>query len=163
MSAVLQQAQHCFRPMRETDVLRVVAIEREAYEFPWSEGVFRDCLRVGYNCWVYEIEKVVEAYGIMSIAAGESHVLNLCVSVAWQGRRLGREMLGRLLGVARDHHAQTALLEVRPSNRRALRLYEGMGFGEVGIRRGYYPARQGREDALLLALDLARVPLPDTF
>jgi [ribosomal protein S18]-alanine N-acetyltransferase len=159
VSAVLKQPERSFRPMREGDVRRVVAIEREAYEFPWSEGVFRDCLRVGYSCWVYEVAGVVEAYGIMSVVAGESHVLNLCVSLAWQGRRLGRELLTRLLGVARDHHADTVLLEVRPSNRRALRLYETIGFSEVGTRRGYYPARHGREDALLLALDLGNTPL----
>ena len=100
------------------------------------------------------MDEEVNAYGIMSIAAGESHVLNLCVCPAWHGCGLGRQLLAKLLEVARDHRAGTMLLEVRPSNRRALRLYESMGFSEVGVRRGYYPARNGREDALLLAMDL---------
>lgn len=141
--------------MRERDLARVAEIERGAYEFPWSPGVFRDCLRVGYNCWVVEIGDEVQAYGIMSVAAGESHVLNLCVTPAWQGYGLGRRLLDKLLEVAGDHYAAVMMLEVRPSNPRALHLYESMGFSEIGVRRAYYPARNGREDALLLAIDLS--------
>ena len=154
MSAAIDSLPVDVRPMREGDLPRVAEIERGAYEFPWSPGVFRDCLRVGYNCWVLEVDGEVQSYGIMSVAAGESHVLNLCVSTGWQGCGLGRRMLDRLLEVARDHHADTMLLEVRPSNPRAQALYRSMGFNEVGVRRAYYPARQGREDALLLARDL---------
>ncbi len=154
MSAALEQLPLAVRPMRDLDLERVAEIERASYEFPWSPGVFRDCLRVGYNCWVIEIGGAVEGYGIMSIAAGESHVLNLCVNTGWQGQGLGRRLLSKLLDVARDHLASITLLEVRPSNPRALRLYESFGFSEVGVRRGYYPARSGREDALLLAIDL---------
>ncbi len=154
MSAALEPLPLSLRPMRELDLERVAEIERAAYEFPWSPGVFRDCLRVGYNCWVIELDGEVQAYGIMSIAAGESHVLNLCVNTPWQGRGLGRRMLCKLLDVARDHYANVTMLEVRPSNPHALHLYESIGFSEIGVRRGYYPARNGREDALLLAIDL---------
>ena len=157
MSAARDALPVGLRPMAQADLLRVAEIERGSYDFPWSPGVFRDCLRVGYNCWVLEVDGAVESYGILSIAAGESHVLNLCVSTAWQGCGLGRRMLSRLLEIARDQGADTMLLEVRPSNPRALRLYRSMGFNEIGVRRAYYPAHRGREDALLLARDLGDI------
>jgi ribosomal-protein-alanine N-acetyltransferase len=140
--------------MREADIDDVLYIERGAYAFPWSEGIFRDCLRVGYSCWVLEDGGAMVGYGIMSVGAGESHILNLCIGPGEQGRGLGRYLLEHLLAVARDHHARTTMLEVRPSNAPALRLYNNMGFNEVGVRRGYYPDRHGREDALVLALEL---------
>jgi ribosomal-protein-alanine N-acetyltransferase len=88
----------------------------------------------------------------MSVAGSESHILNLCVRATSQAEGLGRALLEHLLAVAREHHADTVLLEVRPSNGSALRLYEGMGFSRVGLRRAYYPGRDGREDAVILAL-----------
>lgn len=154
MSAVLKGKPLDIRPMRDSDLAFVLEIEREAYAFPWSEGIFRDCLRAGYCCWVVEQRGLVCAYGIMQVGAGESHILNLCVRASGRGRGLGRTLLGHLLDVAREHRADTALLEVRPTNRTALGLYEAMGFNEVGVRRGYYPGRDGREDALILAICL---------
>lgn len=154
MSAVLKDEPLCIRPMREMDLATVMEIEREAYAFPWSEGIFRDCLRAGYCCWVVERQGRVGAYGIMQVGAGESHVLNLCVCASGRGQGLGRALLSHLLDVARAHRADTALLEVRPTNRAALSLYAAMGFNEVGVRRGYYPGRDGREDALILAICL---------
>lgn len=154
MSAVLKGAPLEIRPMRDADLVTVLEIEREAYAFPWSEGIFRDCLRAGYCCWVVEQQGMLCGYGIMQVGGGESHVLNLCVRASGRGQGMGRALLGRLLEVAREHHADTALLEVRPTNRVALRLYEAMGFNEVGVRRGYYPGRDGREDALILAIAL---------
>lgn len=143
------------RPMLEFDLPRVLEIERGAYPFPWSEGIFKDCLRVGYCCWVIERTPKLEGYGIMSVGAGESHILNLCVRKQSHGCGYGRQLLRYLLKIAREHHARTTLLEVRPSNAQALRLYHGIGFNEVGIRRAYYPGRKGREDALILAIELA--------
>jgi ribosomal-protein-alanine N-acetyltransferase len=140
--------------MRESDLGMVMRIEREAYAFPWSEGIFRDCLRAGYCCWVADQQGIVRAYGIMQVGAGESHILNLCVRTSYRSQGLGRALLGHLIEVAREHRADTALLEVRPTNRAALGLYAAMGFNEVGVRRGYYPGRNGREDALILALGL---------
>ena len=151
MSAVLEDVPLDIRPMRDSDLAMVLDIEREAYAFPWSEGIFRDCLRAGYCCWVVEQGALVRAYGIMQVGAGESHILNLCVRASARGRGLGRALLNHLLEVAVEHRADTALLEVRPTNRAALGLYEAMGFNEVGVRRGYYPGRDGREDALILA------------
>lgn len=154
MSAVLKQALARLRPMQDADLGTVLDIEREAYGYPWSPGIFRDCLRVGYCCWVLEYQGFVDAYGIMSVGARESHILNLCVRVGSQRQGLGRTLLAQLLDVARDHGADTTLLEVRPTNRAAITLYESMGFNEVGRRNAYYPAKGRREDALILARSL---------
>lgn len=154
MSAVLRQEVPRARPMRDPDLARVLTIERGAYGFPWSEGIFRDCLQVGYCCWVTERGATVDAYGIMQVAVGEAHVLNLCVAPEAQGQGLGRLMLRCLLVVARDHGAESVLLEVRPSNAVALALYRSEGFRTVGTRRGYYPAHGGREDAFILSRSL---------
>lgn len=154
MSAVLETALPHFRPMHAQDLGAVLAIERAAYRFPWSEGIFRDCLRVGYCCWVAEHEAAVAGYGIMQIAVGESHVLNLCVHPAYHRQGFGAALLSRLLEIAREHRADTALLEVRPTNTAAIGLYRRMGFNEVGVRRGYYPGIRGKEDALIFARSL---------
>lgn len=143
------------RPMVDADIPGIIAIEEGAYDFPWNEQIFRDCLRVGYACWVVERGGALDAYGVMSVGAGESHILNLCVRPIAQRQGLGSLLLGHLLELARKHRARTALLEVRPSNRAAYRLYTGMGFNEVGIRHNYYPGKNGREDAVILAMDLA--------
>ena len=143
------------RPMREADLDEVLSIEREAYEFPWSREIFRDCLRVGYNCRVLESGGRVNAYGMLQIAAGESRLLNLCVRRRLHRRGIGRRLLTFLIEVARSRHTRSLVLEVRPSNATARRLYASVGFAEVGVSRGYYPARTGREDAVVLALALS--------
>jgi len=154
MSAILKDQGMQFRPIRITDLPEILAIERSAYEFPWTEGIFRDCLRIGYCCWLIEQNQRIQAYGIMSVGAGESHILNICVRPDERRRGLGRKLLDYLITLARRHNADTALLEVRPSNRAALGLYKSLGFNEVGMRKAYYPDKQGREDALILALAL---------
>ena len=153
MSAIIKQAAN-FRPMSEQDLSQVLAIEALNYAYPWSRTIFRDCLRVGYNCWLLEHEDVVSGYGVMSVAVGESHILNLCVHPALQGQGYGHGLLDFLLELAREHKADSAFLEVRPSNEPALRLYQRAGFAEVGLRRDYYPARNGREDAIIMACSL---------
>ncbi len=161
MSAVLQESDEgvntseiSLRPMSADDLPGIIAIEQSAYPHPWTLGIFRDCMRVGYSCWILAHGRVVVGYGVLSIAVGESHILNLCVHPDFQGQGWGKYMLYHLLRLARQHNADTALLEVRPSNRPALELYSRMGFNEVGVRRGYYPDERGREDALILAMDL---------
>lgn len=154
MSAIVKQAHDRLRPMTEFDLDAVMEIEAQVYDFPWTRGIFRDCLHVGYCCWVYEVVGRIDGYGVMSIGAGEAHVLNLSVRPESQGKGLGRALLGHLLNVARKHRADTILLEVRPSNEPALGLYRAMGFNEVGTRRAYYPTAGGREDALILARSL---------
>ena len=143
-----------FRPMREADLDDVLSIEREAYEFPWSREIFRDCLRVGYSCRVLESDGAVNAYGMLQIAPGKSRLLNLCVRKRLHRRGLGRRLLSLLIDVARSHRTRTVVLEVRPGNEAARRLYRSMGFAEVGVSRGYDPTRTGREDAMLLSLAL---------
>lgn len=154
MSAVLKPEAR-FRPMRDTDVEAVMAIEKSAYEYPWTPGIFHDCLRVGYSCWVVTQHNPVDGYGIMTIGAGECHILNICIEPQLHNSGLGRAMLDHLLGLAVEYRADMAFLEVRPSNKAAIYLYDTMGFNNVGLRRDYYPASQGREDALILAKTLA--------
>jgi [ribosomal protein S18]-alanine N-acetyltransferase len=148
------------RPMRVGDVVDVVAIERAAYQFPWSEGIFRDCLRVGYVCRVMTVARQVMAYGVMSIGAGEAHILNLCVSEAYRCRGVGKRLLRSLIERASAAGMAEAFLEVRPSNTAAIRLYLSMGFEQVGTRRGYYQALSGREDAAVLKLALRSLQAP---
>lgn len=138
--------------MREHDLPQVVAIEQRAYEFPWSLGIFADCLRVGYCCWTLALDDEVAGYCVMSVAAGEAHVLNVCVDEAHQRQGHARRMLDHMVELARGHHATILFLEVRPSNQAALQLYFEFGFRQLAVRRQYYPARDGREDALVLAL-----------
>lgn len=153
MSAVPKE-QAAFRPMRGEDVARVMAIERDLYPFPWSEGNFRDSLKAGYSCWVCECAGELVGYGVMMLAADEAHVLNLAIAREWQGRGLGSRLMRHLLALAKSYGAREVFLEVRPSNVVARRLYAGMGFNEIATRRNYYPAHGGREDAILMAKTL---------
>ena len=154
MSAVAETELLRFRPMREEDLGAVQVNEAAAYSHPWTPGIFRDCLGSGYSCWVAEAAGTIVGHGIMSVAVGETHILNICVSPDWQGRGVGRRFLQHLLDVSRGYGALMAFLEVRPSNGAAVNLYESIGFSEVGRRRNYYPAREGREDAIVMAMGL---------
>jgi [ribosomal protein S18]-alanine N-acetyltransferase len=149
--SLAEQAELMFRPMRKADLEMVMAIESKAYEFRGEPDIFRDCLKTGYCCWVGEKAGHVVAYGILTVGAGESHILNVCISPSAQGKGYGRRMMEHLMGVAKDHRAEMMILEVRPSNNRALKLYLDLGFNEIGTRKGYYPSQNGREDALVLA------------
>lgn len=140
-----------FRKMTEQDLSDVLAIERRVYEFPWSETIFRDCLRVNYHCYAIEQNRAVKGYAVMTVAAGESHILNICVDKPLRGMGIGRSMLAHLVEEARRFRAEMMLLEVRTSNRAAIDLYMKSGFNEVGRRNDYYPSKNGREDALILA------------
>lgn len=155
MSAVLDYPAIDLRPMKAEDLSQVIKIDQRVYPYPWTESIFRDCLHVGYCCWVMEENNEIVAYSIMSIgAANESHLLNLSVRPESQRRGLGETFLDYLLNLAREHQASTMFLEVRPSNQAALELYDKKGFNRVGVRNNYYPAKRGREDALILALEL---------
>jgi len=142
------------RAMTEADVGAVGAVERSSYPFPWSEGIFRDCVRVGYVCRVVTDNEVVIAYSVMSVGAGEAHVLNLCVDTDFRCRGIGRRLLDYMLDRAAAAGMNEAFLEVRPSNTNAIRLYQSFGFEQVGVRRGYYQAVGGREDAAVFKLGL---------
>lgn len=148
-----------FRPMRSEDVAAVAAIEAAAYAFPWTAGLFRDCLAAGYSAWVLEAgDGGLQAYAILAIGADEAHLLNLCVDPNRQGHGMGRQLLRRMIELARWHRAGRIFLEVRPSNPAAIALYRSEGFAEIGRRPRYYPAQDGREDALVMALELADSP-----
>lgn len=134
---------------------QVLEIERRAYPFPWSEGIFRDCLKAGYSGWVLTEEPgLVIGYTLMSMAVDEAHVLNLCIDPAYQQQGLGRMLLEHMIRLARAANATIVLLEVRKSNKAAIHLYETQGFQRLGLRKGYYPAAEGREDALVLGFDI---------
>ena len=143
-----------FRAMTPFDIPGVAAVEKASYQFPWSEGIFRDCLRVGYLCRVAECDGEVVAYGIVAMGAGEAHVLNICVGEQVRGRGIGLQMLMLLLERSSQAGMQDVFLEVRPTNMHAIALYQSVGFIEVGRRRGYYQAVDGREDALVLKLSI---------
>ena len=140
--------------MREDDLDAVFAVEIAAYPFPWTMGIFRDCLRADYPAWVLHDGDGIVGYFLMSLAAGEAHVLNICIAPDQQGRGHGRRLLRALLQVARGRGAERVFLEVRPSNRGAIELYHQEGFNEIGRRPRYYPSQDGREDALVMAIEL---------
>ena len=142
------------RPMNHEDLAQVSDIERRSYDFPWSHGVFRDCLLAGYQCLVLEREELVAGYCILSIAAGEAHILNLCVDPAHRAHGYGEMLLDALLGVARDSDVEEIFLEVRPSNETAIKLYRKKGFFQVARRPAYYQSHNGREDAAVLSKKL---------
>jgi ribosomal-protein-alanine N-acetyltransferase len=151
MSALLKDPLLKLRPLRESDIDAIMAVERRCYEHPWTPGIFRDSLKVGYHCWGYFLDEQLIGYAVMSVAAGEAHILNICTHPDQRGQGLARRLMMRVINRAREQEVDTVFLEVRSSNRIAQGLYESLGFNEIGIRRGYYPAGQGREDAILFA------------
>ncbi len=146
------------RQMREADVDQVIDIEQRAYEFPWTPQIFRDCLRAGYHGFVLEQGGIVLGYFMLSVAAGEAHVLNICVEPTAHGQGHGRRLVKRAMDVARWHRVERIFLEVRPSNPIAIGLYHDIGFNEIGRRPRYYPAKNGREDALVMAFEFLPEP-----
>jgi ribosomal-protein-alanine N-acetyltransferase len=142
------------RAMRREDLDQVLALELASYEFPWTPGIFRDCLQAGHNCWVLVHDGQIAGYGILSVAAGEAHVLNLCTGPMYRGMGYGRRLLKRLTDLARWYGAERIYLEVRPSNPQAQALYLSVGFVEIGRRPNYYPAHTGREEAIVMAFEI---------
>ncbi len=154
MSVASDRAVPSIRPMLDSDLTRVMEIEEAVYPFGWSEGIFRDCLRVQYSCWVMMLAGEIIGYAIMSVAVGEAHILNVAVAEEQQGQGHGRSFMRFLMETARHHKAETVFLEVRPSNRAAVHLYDTLGFNQVGVRHNYYPAYGGKEDAIIMACSL---------
>lgn len=146
------------REMSHDDLGMVSDIERRSYEFPWSHGVFRDCLLAGYQCLALIREDCVAGYSILSIAAGEAHILNLCTDPDFRSLGYGERLLDDLLYRARSASVREIFLEVRPSNEAALRLYRKKGFHKIAARPAYYQANEGREDAEVLAKKLVVEP-----
>lgn len=144
------------RAMAERDLSTVMEIEAAAYVHSWSEGNFRDCLSAGYEMVICDLEQQIIGYGVMSMAAGEAHLLNLCIHPQKQGRGYGRRLLNHLMQIADQKNVSTVYLEVRASNNRACTLYHMAGFNEIGFRTGYYPSGSGREDAVVFARSMLK-------
>jgi len=144
-----------FRPMSEADLDRVAALEAELQAFPWSRGNFSDSLKVGHSVWVCLLAGELIGFSVAMLVIDEAHLLTIGVAPAQQGRGYGAELLRRVMDNARSHGAQRLFLEVRPSNARAVDLYRHFGFRQIGLRKGYYPAAGGREDALIFDKELA--------
>jgi len=154
MSAVLKDVPE-LAPMREHDLEAVMTIESALYTHPWTRGNFADSLRAGYECRVLRLGGALIGYFVLMVAAGEAHLLNLSIAAARQRTGHGSGLLREAMALARRQGAKSLFLEVRPSNRAAQALYTRFGFRKVAVRRGYYPAHAGREDALVLTLPLA--------
>lgn len=155
MNSLTSPARGRLRAMRADDLDTVMAIENRGYAFPWSRGIFADCLKSGYAAWLLEHDGQAIGYGVLSVAADEAHVLNVCVDPLVQSRGHGRLLLRSLLDSARRQGAHRVFLEVRPSNLSAIALYHSEGFHEIGRRPRYYPApNNGREDAIVMAIEL---------
>jgi len=155
MSAVLAQPQLVLRPMLEADLTDVMMIEAAAYPFPWSQSIFQDCFKKNYYNYVLEDNQLLLGYGLMLIAHPlEAHILNICIHPDHQNCGYGHILLSYLIDMARKKEVEEVLLEVRPSNKAAINLYHKIGFNQIGIRRNYYPAQGGRENALMFGLNL---------
>ncbi len=150
-----------FREMGIDDIPEIMEIEKAVYTHPWTEGIFKDCMRVGYNCWVFMEQNKILAYGLVSVAVNEAHILNICVAPQAQGKGLGKRMLYKLMQLAEERQGNSIFLEVRESNLIAQNLYDQEGFNRIGLRKNYYPAEDGREDALVFAKELNLDSLKD--
>ena len=144
-------------PMNEHDVDEILRIEYQAYPFPWSRANFLDSITSGYSCWVCRFGGEMVGYFVLMMAVDDAHLLNICVTRQRQGLGFGARLLRHAMETARRAGGSTLLLEVRPSNSKALALYRHFGFQQIGIRRGYYPADGGREDAIVMSHALAEV------
>lgn len=144
-------------PMNSHDLDEVLAIEYRVYPFPWSRGNFADSMTSGYSCWVCRIGGELVGYFVLMLAVDDAHLLNISVTEKRQGMGFGARLLRQAMLVGRQGGATILLLEVRPSNNKALELYRHFGFQQIGVRRGYYPAEKEREDALVLTHALLEV------
>ena len=150
MSALVE-----IRTMNYSDLKSVIVVEEKSYPHPWTLGIFRDCLRIGYNSWVMTLDDNVIGYGIVMLSPGEAHILNICIDPEYQLKGLGRYILRHLVKSSKKTDIEMILLEVRRSNVSAQELYKSEGFHELGVRKAYYPSDEGREDAIILAKYLA--------
>jgi [ribosomal protein S18]-alanine N-acetyltransferase len=142
------------RVLQLSDLTAIMRIENEAYEFPWTEAIFKDCFKSGYTGLALEHQSHLIGYGVLSAAAGEAHILNVAIDPKMRGCGLGKRLVTRLIDQARWHRTERIFLEVRRSNETARKLYYKLGFNEIGERIGYYPGRKNREDAIVMALEL---------
>lgn len=154
MSTAPVELQYQLRRLDYADLPRVMEIELAAYPFPWTLAIFQDCLRVGYYGSALVLGQELLGYSMLTAAAGEAHLLNLCIDPAWQRRGLGRVLLEHALSWTQEAGADALFLEVRPSNKAGIKLYRKYGFRVVGERLDYYRAANGRENALVMKCDI---------
>ena len=144
------------RKMQSDELPIVVAIEQSSNKFPWSLKNFEDCLQANNKAWIFSNdESEILAYAIVEKVVDEIHILNICVKPSVQGRGYGRELLSYIIDYANKNSSIFIVLEVRSSNKRAQDLYLQAGFNEMSVRKDYYPAKNGREDAILMGMDLS--------
>lgn len=155
MSAQPRSLHPVIRRLWLEDVDELIAIELASYPYPWTRGIFTECLRVGYGCFGLQLGRELAGYAIHNWAAGEAHLLNLCVHPRWQRNGFGSMLLEHSINEACSHDCSVLFLEVRPSNPDAERLYRRRGFERIGRRPAYYRAAEGREDAIVMRLELA--------
>lgn len=154
MNAQLNQPNVSFREMHASDLDAVMQIEIVNFPFPWTAGNFKDSINSGHICLLLEIDEAVIGYAILMMALDEAHLLNISVSSSWKGKGWGRHLLNHMMQIGREKGGLNMFLEVRPSNVSAITLYESIGFNEMGMRPGYYPAHNGRENAVLMGVAL---------
>lgn len=145
-----------YASMRTADLDDVVVIESAVYTHPWTYGNFADALAAGNSAWVVRDEGRLLGYCVLMMAPDDAHLLNISVTESAQRQGVGRGLLEWVDAQARAHGLPSVLLEVRVSNTRALRIYEAAGYERIGMRRGYYPAEGGREDAIVMRKILDR-------
>ena len=138
------------RDMTTADIDAVLGIEQQVHSHPWTRGMFSDSLTNHYICKIYEADKDVVGYAVLMPALDEVHLLDVCIAGAFQRNGLGKKLLGEMLTLARVHQFGRMILEVRRSNFAAIALYRNAGFTEIGVRHGYYPAANEREDAIVM-------------
>jgi len=144
-----------FFPMNERDLDTVAALEATLQVFPWSRGNFADSLSAGYSTWVLRLGGDLIGFSVVMSVLDEAHLLNIGIAQRYQGQGYGARMLRHAMEHARIHGATKLFLEVRPSNDKAVELYRHFGFRQIGLRKGYYPAVEGREDGLIFDKELA--------
>ncbi|PKO92402.1 MAG: ribosomal-protein-alanine N-acetyltransferase [Betaproteobacteria bacterium HGW-Betaproteobacteria-10] len=144
-----------FFPMNERDLDAVTALESSVQPFPWSRGNFADSLAVGHSVWVLRVGGDLIGFSVVMAVLDEAHLLNIGVCQHYQGQGYGGRLLRHAMENARLNQCRKLFLEVRPSNAQAVALYRHFGFRQIGLRKGYYPASNGREDALIFDKDLA--------
>ena len=132
------------------DLDKVLSIEQRVHTHPWTRGNFMDALKSDYVCQVYEAQGKMLGYAVLMPAVDEMHLLNISIDTEYQRQGQGAALLDEMMNVARGLNVQRVILEVRPSNLAALGLYRKAGFSELAVRRGYYPAANGREDAMVM-------------
>ncbi len=154
MNAQLKRPNISFREMQLDDLDAIIQIEKVNFPFPWTVGNFKDSITSGHYCVVLKMDETIIGYAILMMVIDEAHLLNISVAPSCKGKGWGRHLLNHMMQVGQDKGGLNMFLEVRTSNTSAITLYESIGFNEMGLRPGYYPAHNGREDALLMGVAL---------